>query len=351
MAKPPPFDPVAWSKGQPIRWLTPLIYIGCGLAFYTDVTNDVSLAFGLFYVPLVCTAIFYRNRSSVWWLAGFATLMTALGFFLPAVNIHVAQAVTNRILSLAAIWITACLVRHTRIIQERLAAETHRAEAAERIKTVIFTNLSDEIRNPLHAIIGMSSLMMADCRPDQKAPLSQLNSGGRRLLGTIDNLIDLTQLEDRSFAVEPVDVASVVRAVADGAQSSANERQIALSVEVEAVEPLMTRGDPWAVRRIVENLLSNAIKFSPPGGVVLVAVEASGGTVSTTVQDAGIGMSRDVVRHLGEPFYQAEVNAGTGTGLALCRRLAQAMGGELAFDSELGIGTTATLRMPAGALA
>ena len=351
MPKPAQFDPVRWTQHQPVRWVIPFIYLGCGLAFWTDVTHDVSLFFGLFYVPLICTAIFFRNPNSVWWLAGFAIAMLIIGFFLPNINRHVALAVTNRLLQIIGILITALLVRHTRIIQDRLAAETARAEAAERVKTTVYSNLSDEMRQPLHGIIGATSLMMADCRPDQRGPLQQVQSGSRRLLGTIENLIDLTNLDDRSFTMEAVDIGALLSRATDRARASAEERQVSLSLHLPERGSIITRADPWAVRRIADNLISNAVKFSRPGGTVVVAVEAGNGSVTASVQDTGIGMSYEVVRKLGEPFYHASEDnpqGGTGTGLALCRRLADAIGGELAFDSEPGIGTKATLRLPAG---
>jgi signal transduction histidine kinase len=351
MHRPTHFDPVKWTQHQPVRWVIPFIYVGCGLAFLTDITHDVSLFFGLFYVPLICTAIFYRSSNSVWWLAGFSTGLIIVGFFLPSINHHVALAIANRFLQIAGIWITALLVRHTRVIQDRLAAETTRAEAAERVKTIVFSNLSDDMRQPLHGMIGATSLMMADCRPDQRAPLQQVQSGSRRLLGTIENLIDLTHLDDRAFTIEAVDIGAVLSRAAERARPTAIERQVSLSVRLPERGSMITRADPWAVRRIADNLISNAVKFSRPGGTVVVAVEGGNGSVTASVQDTGIGMSYEVVRQLGQPFYQPnqdDPSSGTGTGLALCRRLADAIGGELAFVSEPGIGTMATLRLPAG---
>jgi signal transduction histidine kinase len=342
-------DEIISAGSGRVVWLRPLIYAGCAAAFYADVNDDVSLAFGLFYVPLICTAIFHRNPNSAWWLALLSTALITTGFFLPNINANMAQAVTNRILSIVVIVITAVLVRHMRSIQDRLMDQTRRAEAAERVKTMVFTNLSQEIRGPLHSMIGLTGLMQADCRQDQRPSLVEIHNSARRLLATIENLIDLTQFNERELRTETVDVARLVLQAADSARSSASERQISVDVAVPPEQPLVTQGNSWAIRRILDNLVANAIKFSPPGATVVVATEVTPGSVAALVHDEGFGMTSDVVRHLGDPFFQVGLQeagtAGTGTGLALSRRLASSIGAELTFNSEPGVGTTAVLRM------
>ncbi|MDR3538921.1 MAG: HAMP domain-containing sensor histidine kinase [Acetobacteraceae bacterium] len=338
-------------KGLPTRWvklLVPAIYLACLVAFISDVTHDNTLAYGIAYVSLVCTAVFHRSPGSVWWLAGIAILMVLIGYFFPAVSSDVVDSIGNRLLSVVAILVVAALVRHARDIQERLAEQTARAEAGERLKTEVFNNLSHEIRTPLHAIIGFSELMMATCRPDQRLPLGQMQVGGKRLLGTIDNLIDLTNLDRRLLRAEPVDIAASMRQAADKARATAAERQVSLVVEIADAAVLPAVADPWAVQRILENLLSNAINFTRTGGTVLVAAVASANGVVATVEDTGIGMSSEMVQELSEPVSDSELAATVGTGLTLSRRLAEAMQAELSFDSRPGQGTTARLRMPAG---
>jgi signal transduction histidine kinase len=333
-----------------IGWLVPVVYLGCIVAFVADLTVDVfDLPFGILYIPLVCTALFFGDPRWVWRLAGLASVMAIVGHYLPEAPSNVGRAVTIRVLSVAAIWTTAILVRYARGIQDELKQQTARAEAAERIKTEVFTTLSKEMRSPLHTMVGLSAVMIAGCRPDQRMPLQHVQSGSKRLLATIENLIDLTHLDERPIATETVDVSGMIRQAEASNRQMAAERQITVALDLPSAA-LTARADAWAVQRILDNLIANALKFSHAGGTVELAAEQRAGAIALVVRDAGMGMSDEILRRLGEPYCQELTGvrtAGTGTGLALSRRLARAMGAELAFNSEIGCGTTAILRLPA----
>jgi signal transduction histidine kinase len=334
--------PTGW-----IRLLAPVIYLGCVLAFIIDLTYDNTLAFGVAYIPAICTAPFYRNPRAVWWLAGIATLMVVTGYFFPEVNTDLLVSVGNRLLSVLAILVTAALVSYSLDTQEKLAAQTERAEAAERLKTEVFTNLSHEIRTPLHAVIGFAELMMANCRPDQRLPLGQMQIGGKRLLTTLDNLIDLTNLDHRVLRAEPMDVALSVREAAEAARPAAAERHVSIVVEIAEATRLQATADPWAVRRILDNLISNALKFTGQGGKVVLFSEACSDGIVAAIEDDGIGISPELMEELREPHWSDDVAIIAGSGLTLSRRLAQAMRGDLSFDSQLERGTTVRLHLPA----
>jgi signal transduction histidine kinase len=330
-----------------VRLLLPLVYLGCLLAFIADMSNSNALAFGVAYVPLICTAVFHRSRVAVWWLAGIAIVLVALGFFFPRVSTDVVDSIGNRLLSVVAIVVTAALVRHSRQIQDRLTDETARAEAAERLKTEVFTNLSNEIRTPLHAIIGFAELMMANCRPDQRPSLGQMRMGGQRLLATIDNLIDLTTLDRRALQAEVVDLARALRQSATAVQFTAAERQVSIILRIAEATVLPAICDAWAVRRILDNLIANALKFTRPGGSIELSADAVPNGVRVTIEDTGIGMSAETLRALSEPLTAEQPDEISGTGLALCRQLVRGMGGALSFDSRPDCGTTVSLWLPA----
>ena len=335
--------------GRRVRWLVPVVYLGCLAAFIADLTVDVFyIPYGIFYIPLVCTAVFQRDPRSVWRLAVLASVLVIIGFFLPHMAPNVERAVTIRVLSIAAISITATLVRYARGIQDELAQQTLRAEAAERVKTAVFTALSEEMRAPLHTVVGLSEVMIANCRPDQRAPLKIVQSGSKRLLASIENLIDLTHLDERPIARDALDVNGMIRQAAEASRQIATDRQISVALDLPRAA-LMARADAWAVRRILDNLIANAVRFSPAGSIVELAAEARQGAVALMVRDTGMGMSADVLRRLGEPYVQDGNGTlpAAGTGLALSRRLARAMGADLVFDSEIGCGTTAILQLPA----
>ena len=108
---PPVAKVVAASLARRIRWLVPVVYLGCLLSFIADVTVDIFyLPFGILYIPLVCTAVLHRNPRVAWWLAGLASVMVVIGFFLPEIGPRIDRALTNRGLSIAAVVITAVLV-------------------------------------------------------------------------------------------------------------------------------------------------------------------------------------------------------------------------------------------------
>jgi signal transduction histidine kinase len=336
--------------GEWLRRLSPLIFLACALAFVADLTHIDTLAFGVFYIPMVCTAVLHRNRSSVWWLAGLAILMVVVGTFIPDIHPSLYDLIGNRMLSVVAILVTAGLVSHAWQVRESLAEQTRRAETAERLKTEIFTNLGYDLRAPLHAIIGLTQLMSADCRPNQREPLGVVRLASRRLLATISNLVDLTRFEEHIPRSEPVDLGAVLRRAVEEVRDQAKEGHVTIVTDIAEGLPSLT-GDAWAARRIVENILDNAVKFTPPGGSVKVSVMPSEGAVTVTVTDTGEGMPEDVLSLVGRPFRQAVSSTpgqfeGMGAGLALSRRLADAIRAELCFESMPVVGTSATVRFP-----
>jgi signal transduction histidine kinase len=354
VTKPPPGMPgrSRIPTGEWLRRLSPFIFLACGLAFVDDLTHLDTLAYGVFYIPMVCTAVLHRNHRSVWWLAGLAILMVLVGTFIPDVHPSFYDLIGNRLLSIVAILITAGLVSHAWKVRESLAEQTRRAEAAERLKTEIFTNLGYDLRAPLHAIIGLTQLMSADCRPNQREPLGVVQVASRRLLATISNLVDLTRFEEHVPRSESIDLGAVLRRAVEGLRDQAEEGQVTVITDIaEGLPQLM--GDGWAARRILENILDNAVKFTPPGGSVKVSVMPADGAIAVTVTDSGEGMPEDVLSLVGRPFCQTEISVpgqfeGMGAGLALSRRLADAIGAELCFESGPGMGTTATVRFPCG---
>jgi len=318
------------------------------VAFLADVTHDIAFAFGVFYLPLVCTAVFYRDPRWVWWLAAAATCMVLVGMALPAGHLGF-QAVANGALSIAAILATAALLRHERSTQVRLAGETQRAQAADRLKTQIFAGLGNALQTPAQTIIAVADQLAAAIRPEQRNDLEHLRSEAENLLTTIDNLIDLAAATDRLLQLETLDIAHIVRDAVDAVRHSAAEKHIWL--ETGSPPNATAVADSWAVRRIIDNLLANALKFTPGGGHIRVGVEIAAARVTIVVEDTGPGIPSDILLRLGQPFLQAvdhgnAPRSGLGNGLALCRKLADAMGATLAFSGEPGRGTQVRISLP-----
>lgn len=336
-------------SGRTAHWLVALLYGLAAFAFFQDMTRTDNLAYGIIYTPLVATAVLHRGRDGLWVLSGVACLMVVVGAFFPAVYSHLPDLIGNRVLSILAILATAAFVHHARGIQDRLAAETQRAEEAERIKTDVLNNLSQEIRTPLHTLLGVLTLTMATSARDQRGSLGRIQSDGKRLLATIDNLIDLTQLEEHEFQRQTVDFATIARDAAQCARLAAKERQIDIAVESEFDEAAAI-GDSWAMRRILDNLLANAVRLTPPGGSVSVSVARTADMVTASVSDTGGGFPPELAEDFAEGALQTDGSAlpeAGGTGLALSSRLARAMNGRLTARNLPGMGALVSLSLPA----
>lgn len=327
--------------GVPPRWIVLAVYVVCAVAFVTDITRTNELAYGVFYIPLVATALLHRERQGLWVLVALACILVLLGVFFPLIAPDLPDLIGNRILSILAILTTAAFVHHARRTQERLRDERRRAEAAERVKTEVFTNLSQEMRNPVQALVGLLNLMIAAAQPDQVRSLERVRSGSKQLLDTIDNLMDLTQIDDRELMQEPVDVAEAARQAVDAAQAAAQENAVALHLTTGG--PAVALADGWAVRRILGNLLSHAIHASQAGGMVGVEVRQATTCVTVLVSAGGLGQS-DAAE------CDDDLDPQAGTGMTLSQRLAEAMDGRLMIaggpDPARAMGASVSLLLP-----
>lgn len=333
------------AQSWPVRWLVPVVYVISALAFLFDLERDNTLAYGIIYSPLVATAVFHKGRAGLWILTVIAGLLVVVGAFVPAISPDIEDLVGNRVLSFIAIGATAAFVRHARDTQDRLAGETRRAEAAERIKTDVLVTLSQEIRTPLHSILSVLTLTMAGAPPGQRETLTRVRSDARQLLHTIDSLIDLSDLGEKGLRLGPVDLASLATEALAQATPIARERQINLRpIILDPAGETAAIGDPAAIRSILDTFLADALRVARPGDTISVTVARSGDIVTASVSDPGHSL----------PPHSAGVPQGTdpaeadSTGLILSRRLAQAMGGSIAMGTQTSAGEmTINLRLRA----
>jgi CheY-like chemotaxis protein len=234
------------------------------------------------------------------------------------------------------------------------------AEAANRAKSTFLANMSHELRTPLNAIIGYSEMLHEEAEDlGQKnliPDLQKINAAGRHLLGLINAVLDLSKIEagKMDLYLENIDVVSMVEDTAAVLQPLVTKNDNELQIHCPDTVGSM-RADLTKVRQVVFNLLSNACKFTKEGTVRLdVAREAVAGEdwLTFAVSDTGIGMTREQTGKLFQEFSQADASTtrdygGTGLGLALSRRLCRMMGGDITVESEVGEGTTFTVRLPA----
>ncbi|MBI5543538.1 MAG: response regulator, partial [Deltaproteobacteria bacterium] len=238
------------------------------------------------------------------------------------------------------------------------------AEAANRTKSTFLANMSHELRTPLNAIIGYAEMLAEEAEEDGRAEpvadLKKIHAAAKHLLSLINDVLDLSKIEAGKVEVfhETVDVAAVVKDVAATVAPLLEKKSNGLAVDCPAALGTM-RTDLTRLRQCLFNLMSNSAKFTEHGTVSLaVRREASHGRdwVCFVVSDTGIGMSPEQLSKLFQPFTQADASTtrrfgGTGLGLTVTRHLSRLMGGDCTVVSELGKGSTFTLRLPAEAQA
>ena len=225
------------------------------------------------------------------------------------------------------------------------------AEAANIAKSAFLANMSHEIRTPMNAIIGMANLLRrGGVTPVQAEQLDKIDLASNHLLGTINDILDISKIEAGKFVIEEAPVSIV--GVLNNVHSILNERTKAngLQLSVEAGSfPLNLQGDSTRLQQALLNYATNAIKFTEKGSVTLRAIPLEERDASMCVrfevQDTGIGISPETLPRLFGAFEQADNSTtrrygGTGLGLAITRRLAELMGGEVGVASTLGVGST-----------
>jgi PAS domain S-box-containing protein len=239
---------------------------------------------------------------------------------------------------------------------ERKAAERalveakEQAEAMVRIKSSFLSNMSHEIRTPLTAILGFAEMLAEEVEGEHRELAESINRGGQRLLGTLNNVLDLAQLEGQSIHLRPVPlvVEDEVRAALALLRPLADEKGLALRLDgASRTEATLDRA---ALDRVLTNLVSNAIKFTDAGHVA-VSVEADPRAVTIRVADTGLGMAPEFLQHVFEEFRQesegfGRIREGSGLGLAIVRRLVMLHGGRIGVESEPGVGSTFSVRLP-----
>jgi PAS domain S-box-containing protein len=265
----------------------------------------------------------------------------------------------NRELELRVASRTAQLAAANRIKDELLVSERQAREQAEvsnRIKSDFLALLSHEFRTPLQAIFGYTELLERQIHGPlneaQQRDIARIQHSQQHLLGLINTILEFAKLESGKapdITCEPTvmnQTLSTIEALVGPHLEAKN-----LRYKYKCADPaVIAQADPAKVQQIVLNLLANAIKFTDAGGSIVVQCGLEPEFVTIDVTDTGRGIPPDKLEAIFEPFVQLKTGGntlnGTGLGLPISRRLAEAMGGSLTAKSELGKGSTFTLRLP-----
>jgi PAS domain S-box-containing protein len=242
---------------------------------------------------------------------------------------------------------------HLQELNVELVQARDRAEAASRAKSEFLANMSHEIRTPMNAITGLARLLQeAQLGPRERGYLDKIQRATHSLLGLVNDVLDFSRVEAGQLVLEHAEFS--LRQVLDNISvmisGSAWDKGIELVYDIDPALPDAFAGDPMRLQQVLLNLLSNAVKFTADGEVVLSvrpAASARAGDAALLlefrVRDTGVGIPAAQQAHIFDAFSQADSSTsrkfgGVGLGLAICRQLADMMGGAIDVQSEAGVG-------------
>ncbi len=240
---------------------------------------------------------------------------------------------------------------------QELQTALDEAAALSQAKSQFLAVMSHELRTPLNAILGFSELMTArihgplgDTAYDGYA--ADIHDSGRHLLDLINDVLDFSRLEGSGVVLDegPVDMNGVIEHSTRMVAPQAEQGELTVNKGLPAA-PVMLRGDERRIKQVCLNLLSNAVKFTPPGGSVAITLDLDADGILLKVSDTGVGIAPEDIPRAMEAFSQVDSSLnrkyeGTGLGLPLCARLVDLHEGSIALESEPGVGTTVSVRLP-----
>ncbi|HFK7184763.1 TPA: two-component system sensor histidine kinase RcsC [Serratia odorifera] len=234
-------------------------------------------------------------------------------------------------------------------LQEMAAA----AEQASQSKSMFLATVSHELRTPLYGIIGNLDLLQTKALPEGVDRLvNAMNNSSGLLLKIISDILDFSKIESEQLKIEPREFSclEVITHIAGNYLPLVVKKRLGLYCFIEQNVPERISGDPVRLQQVLSNLLNNAIKFTDTGCIIL-QVTARGSYLEFSVRDTGVGIPEKEISRLFDPFFQVGTGVqrhfqGTGLGLAICEKLINMMDGDIAVESEPGLGSMFSIRIP-----
>ncbi len=235
--------------------------------------------------------------------------------------------------------------------------DVSREHELERMKRDFLSVVTHELKTPLTSIEGYSRLLVmgkgGHLTETQREFVQTIVDQSRILKEMVQNLLDITRIEGQNLPINPalVDPFEEARTAAGRIRGSVQSRGLTLEVDIREVPDTRIHVDPFRLQQILGNLLNNALKFTEPGGTITLRAWRDAGTVHMAVEDTGRGIPAEAIPHLFDKFYQVtqgdtRLSGGAGLGLYICKQLAEAQGGTIDVVSDVGKGSTFTLRFP-----
>ncbi len=248
----------------------------------------------------------------------------------------------------------------TLVTDDELRAKAEAAEVANKAKTEFLSNMSHDIRTPMNAIVGFTSLakMNIDDREQTLDYLGKIESANELLLGILNDILDISRIESGALTLseERVDIVKEAGKIKEMFCKLAEDHEVSLEYDLTGVKDTVAYGDPVRLDQIIMNLVSNAVKYGKKGGHVRYTIDQTDSDKDGynryvfTVRDDGIGMSKEFLSHVFDMFAREKNSTmskvpGTGLGMAIIKRLVTVMDGDITIDSEPGKGTTVTVTL------
>lgn len=246
-------------------------------------------------------------------------------------------------------------LKETRKAYDTIKQQNKKIKENEKLQNQFLANISHDLRTPLNSIICLSEILsnkiFGDLNPKQQEYIEDIRISGVRLLGMINEVLDITKLESHTVKlnISQVDMSILINEVCNILKPLYTKKNIKINLDITALEPLSA--DYIKLQQVLFNILGNAIKFSPENSTINITITKTRKDLEISIKDQGIGISKTNIKKIFKKFYQVEntlakSEISTGLGLTIAKEFVKLHNGKIEVESELQKGTTFTIKLP-----